>query len=64
MRIVPSQVGESELVTATNTNNVELIGIYDLLGRECEYQQNQLLLYRYSDGVVVKRLSSSAKQPK
>ena len=63
MRIVPSQVGGSEVAPATNTTNVELIGISDILGRECEYQPSQLLLYRYSDGTVVKRFSSSVRQP-
>jgi hypothetical protein len=63
MRIVPSQVGEEVLDPVTNYTNVELIGISDVLGRECEYQPRQLLLYRYSDGTVVKRFSSSARQP-
>jgi hypothetical protein len=63
MRIVPSQVGGSSLEPTSNYTNVELIGISDVLGRECEYQPSQLLLYRYSDGTVVKRFSSSARQP-
>ena len=63
MRIVPSPLGIGEFEAATYSTNVELIGISDILGRECEYQPSKLLLYHYSNGSVVKIFSSSERRP-
>ena len=41
----------------------ELVGITDVLGRECVYAPGRLLIYRYSDGSASRRVSSSASQP-
>ena len=63
MRIVPSPVGGTDLTPDNHFSNVKLIGIFVMLGRECEYQPNQLLMYRYSNGTVSKRVSASERQP-
>jgi len=48
----------------TDISGVKMLtNIYDLLGRECNYQPCKMLIYRYSDGSVVRRINFSASQP-
>ena len=49
----PMSVGEM-----TGTGERTLVRITDVLGREVKPSAGQLLLYQYSDGSVVKRLSA------
>jgi len=55
MRITPSQLGSIEI--SEGIQESPLLGIYDLLGRECSYAPGRILLYKYLDGSVVKRFS-------
>ncbi len=41
----------------------ELVGVYDVLGRPAIYSPGKVLIYRYSDGSVLKRISFSNSQP-
>lgn len=41
----------------------ELVGVYDVLGRPAIYSPGKVLIYRYSDGSVLKRISFSTSQP-
>ena len=36
--------------------NKNLIGIYDIFGREIPETQNKLLFFKYTDGTIEKRL--------
>jgi endonuclease/exonuclease/phosphatase family metal-dependent hydrolase len=60
MRITPSPVEINEILIHSETRKI--IGITDLLGRECNYEPGKVLLFRYNDGSVTKRFSSSASQ--
>lgn len=42
--------GNVGLQNETVNNKKELIGIYDMLGRKCQFQPNKVLVYLYSDG--------------
>jgi len=39
-----------------NSSNKNLIGIYDIFGREIPETQNKLLFFKYTDGTIEKRL--------
>ena len=41
----------------------ELVGVYDVLGRPAIYSPGKVLIYRYSDGSALKRISFSTSQP-
>ena len=47
----PGWLGENELTLATKK---ELVGVYDLLGRESEIKRYTVLIYLYSDGSTEK----------
>lgn len=60
MRITPSPVEINEILIHPETRKI--VGVTDLLGRECNYEPSKVLLFRYNDGSVTKRFSSSASQ--
>jgi endonuclease/exonuclease/phosphatase family metal-dependent hydrolase len=61
MRIALSPSGVGDL--PEGSGDKELVGITDVLGRECKYAPGRLLIYRYSDGSATRRVSSSESQP-
>jgi len=40
-----------------------LVGMTDVLGRECQYEPGKVMIFRYSDGSVSRRISLSESQP-
>ena len=46
--------GALGITVNAQSSEEEIIGIYDLLGRECEFMHNKTLLYLYKDGSVQK----------
>ena len=52
MRISPLSVGEE----STTTQVRRLLSICDLLGRECQEESGKVIIYRYSDGSVERRI--------
>ena len=61
MRIALTPLSSEVEVDADSDKS--LVGVYDVLGRNCEYAPFKSLLYFYSDGSVVRRISSSESQP-
>ena len=47
----------SNLENANSTDQYKLIKITDVLGREANNDNNKLLIYRYSDGRIVKKIN-------
>jgi len=59
LEMEPSSVVEEVSEVGRKT----LVGMTDVLGRECHYEPGKVMIFRYSDGSVSSRISLSESQP-
>ena len=61
MRVELEQSSTVEEVSEVGRKTLE--GLTDVLGRECQYEPGKVMIFRYSDGSVSRRISLSESQP-
>ena len=59
LEMEPSSVVEE----VSEVRRKTLVGMTDVLGRECHYEPGKVMIFRYSDGSVSRRISLSESQP-